>query len=162
MKHGSVIIITLLTILAVCAWPPAFAGSDQQQIHQVQKRLDHLGYQPGPRDGRMGPQTRKAIERFQRDHGLPPTGQLDRQTLQRLDKAESGKAESGSAPQAMPADKRPNASSPNVSVIQGWLQALGYHPGPADGQMGPQPGRRSNSSSVITTCRQTVLWMSQP
>ena len=41
----------------------------------VQTRLAKLGYRPGPSDGVMGRKTRNAIEAFQRDEGLPATGE---------------------------------------------------------------------------------------
>ncbi|WP_102225853.1 peptidoglycan-binding domain-containing protein [Acidimangrovimonas sediminis] len=50
----------------------------------VEKRLGQLGYDPGQADGQFDRQTRRAIRRFQRAAGLPPTGYLDRQTLVRL------------------------------------------------------------------------------
>ncbi len=43
-------------------------------IAEVQRRLAALGYQPGPVDGIMGRQTRKAIVQFQRSVGLLATG----------------------------------------------------------------------------------------
>ena len=43
----------------------------------VQARLAREGYDPGPIDGVIGPQTRDAIAAFQSDHGLPVTGRID-------------------------------------------------------------------------------------
>ncbi len=39
--------------------------------------LKVVGYEPGPIDGLMGPRTRTAIEGFQRQFGLPVTGEVD-------------------------------------------------------------------------------------
>lgn len=50
----------------------------------VEKRLAGLGFDPGQVDGRFTPETRRAIRRFQRSAGLPPTGYLNQQTLVRL------------------------------------------------------------------------------
>lgn len=50
----------------------------------VEKRLAGLGFDPGAVDGQFTPQTRRAIRRFQRAAGLPPTGYLNQQTLVRL------------------------------------------------------------------------------
>ena len=43
----------------------------------IQVALNALGYGAGPVDGAMGPRTRAAIEAFQRDEGLEPTGTPD-------------------------------------------------------------------------------------
>jgi hypothetical protein len=44
---------------------------------QVQYELAREGYDPGPADGVIGPQTRDAIADYQRDHNLPVTGRID-------------------------------------------------------------------------------------
>lgn len=44
------------------------------QISAVQKKLAQLGYDPGPADGVLGPQTTEAIKQFQRDNGLEDDG----------------------------------------------------------------------------------------
>jgi hypothetical protein len=53
-------------------------------VEGAQERLNHLNYFVGDVDGKLGPFTRMAIERFQRDHDLPVTGVLDRETFERL------------------------------------------------------------------------------
>jgi hypothetical protein len=55
------------------------------ELTGIQARLRNLGHSPGPIDGEMGPRTRRAIETFQRDEGLQVTGELDDETMQRLD-----------------------------------------------------------------------------
>jgi hypothetical protein len=50
----------------------------------AQERLNHLHYAVGDPDGMLGPLTIAALHRFQRDHGLPPTGVLDAATIERL------------------------------------------------------------------------------
>lgn len=45
-------------------------------VFMAQARLAALGYDPGGVDGKAGPATRRAIEQFQRDRGLPVTGQV--------------------------------------------------------------------------------------
>lgn len=46
--------------------------------------LIQLGYKIGPTDGQMGPKTREAIRRFQRDHGLAVTGDVTDALLMKL------------------------------------------------------------------------------
>ncbi len=53
-------------------------------IMGVQQRLSNLGMEPGLLDGQLGPNTRAALRRFQQLNGLEPTGNLDRQTSQKL------------------------------------------------------------------------------
>jgi hypothetical protein len=50
-------------------------------IRQAQHLLTYFGYDPGPVDGRYGPQTEAAVKAFQRDIGLPPTGRIDKKLL---------------------------------------------------------------------------------
>ena len=47
---------------------------------QVQRRLKELGHDPGPIDGRLGPQTQAALKAFQADYGLAATGEIDTET----------------------------------------------------------------------------------
>lgn len=53
-------------------------------VANVQNALDQMGYNAGPPDGAMGPQTENALAGFQRDHQLPVTGQIDNPTVQAL------------------------------------------------------------------------------
>jgi hypothetical protein len=55
----------------------------------AQERLNHLHYFVGDADGELGRFTAAALRRFQRDHGLPITGELDVATARCLD-AEHG------------------------------------------------------------------------
>ncbi|HEV3177446.1 MAG TPA: peptidoglycan-binding domain-containing protein [Stellaceae bacterium] len=48
---------------------------DEGTVRNIQAGLQRLGYDPGPADGRYGPQTETAIRRFQQDNGLPIDGQ---------------------------------------------------------------------------------------
>lgn len=70
----------------------ADAGSrhmtDRSTVKDVQARLGDLGYDPGPADGQMGPQTRAAIRAYQRDEGLTADGQITAKLVRRI-KADS-------------------------------------------------------------------------
>jgi hypothetical protein len=54
------------------------------RLRQVQERLQAAGFTPGPLDGRLGPQTRTALQRYQQRQGLRVTGRPDSQTLKAL------------------------------------------------------------------------------
>jgi peptidoglycan hydrolase-like protein with peptidoglycan-binding domain len=45
------------------------------QVAQLQGELSERGYDPGPRDGIVGPKVRTAIRTYQTDAGLPGTGE---------------------------------------------------------------------------------------
>ena len=61
--------------------PAASTASARKTIQTAQERLLALGYQPGSADGVMGTRAIAALKKFQSDHSLPVTGQLDRKTL---------------------------------------------------------------------------------
>lgn len=53
-------------------------------IENAQRVLAEKGYDPGPADGALGPQTRAAVKKFQADQNLAQSGQLDQKTLAAL------------------------------------------------------------------------------
>ncbi|HYG98324.1 MAG TPA: peptidoglycan-binding domain-containing protein [Terriglobales bacterium] len=53
-------------------------------ISDAQRALTTKGYDAGPVDGKMGPLTRAAIQKFQADQNLDQTGRLDQKTLAAL------------------------------------------------------------------------------
>ena len=60
------------------------------QVRDVQRRLRALGHRPGPVDGRSGPRTQAAIERFQRTAGERPSGELSLATAAALARTDPG------------------------------------------------------------------------
>lgn len=60
------------------------ASPRRNLILQVQQRLQTAGFNPGPLDGTLGPQTRDALHRFQNTQGLQAIGELDEATLDAL------------------------------------------------------------------------------
>lgn len=48
-------------------------GSDEMTFLELTNRLRDLGYYDGPPEERPCPATTAALEKFQRDHGLPVT-----------------------------------------------------------------------------------------
>ena len=59
------------------------------RVRAIQRRLRALGQRPGPVDGRYGPRTRSAVERFQRANGQPVSGVLSPATVAALARADS-------------------------------------------------------------------------
>ena len=67
-----------------------------ERVRTVQQALNDNGSQVAV-DGRWGPETRKALEDFQRSHDLKPTGRLDADTQAtlNLDQRRAGAGSSG-------------------------------------------------------------------
>ena len=61
--------------------PESDAGS---QLSDVQSALAREGYYDGAIDGNLGPATRKALRRYQRDRGLQVTGDINRAVINAL------------------------------------------------------------------------------
>jgi peptidoglycan hydrolase-like protein with peptidoglycan-binding domain len=53
-------------------------------VAAVQRALDRAAYGPLDADGLPGQRTREAIGRFQADHGLEPTGEIDPRLIEKL------------------------------------------------------------------------------
>ncbi len=53
-------------------------------VRQAQTELKGRGFYTGAVDGIYGPRTRDAVEKFQADAGLPRTGELDLNTMSKL------------------------------------------------------------------------------
>jgi len=63
---------------APASWPSPDQDSitEEREILAVQRALTRLGYYTGKADGMKGPATRRAIQAFQKDHGLTEDGRL--------------------------------------------------------------------------------------
>lgn len=72
------------TNLAGAATNALASGRFSWPILEAQLALDRIGFSPGSMDGQFGPQTRAAVKAFQQREGVPPTGNLDPDTLARL------------------------------------------------------------------------------
>lgn len=69
--------------------PRQYWGSPAYRNHygveaDVQRELARRGYYYGPIDGDIGPGSRSAIARYQRDRGLYPSGRIDSNLLRSL------------------------------------------------------------------------------
>lgn len=56
----------------------------KEAILTAQKQLNQLGYAAGKPDGNLGPKTINAVKRFQQKNGINPSGNLDKQTIDKL------------------------------------------------------------------------------
>ncbi|MBP5744663.1 MAG: peptidoglycan-binding protein, partial [Oscillospiraceae bacterium] len=59
-------------------------GARGDFVRDLQEILAALGYYDGRIDGDYGDGVRQAVERWQRDHGMEPTGIVDRDTLNQI------------------------------------------------------------------------------
>jgi peptidoglycan hydrolase-like protein with peptidoglycan-binding domain len=122
--------LLLAAALALAGAAPALANDalfvDAQAVRQAQKTLNDRGFRTGGIDGKMGPQTQAALVNFQRAERLPPTGKLDRPTIDALG-LQKGDA-SASAGGA-------NYSPATIRKAQETLNARGFRAGPANGNM---------------------------
>jgi peptidoglycan hydrolase-like protein with peptidoglycan-binding domain len=89
----------------------------QTDVRQVQERLKEAGFNPGPVDGQLGPQTREALKEYQKAHGLPQTGQLDEPTrdllmAQRPQDVPGGRQTPGGSTGSMREETRPGETMP--------------------------------------------------
>ena len=61
--------------------PQAVADLSKDDIRQAQLELRHAGLYSGSLDGVIGPQTKQALMKFQKDYGLEQTATLDGFTM---------------------------------------------------------------------------------
>jgi peptidoglycan hydrolase-like protein with peptidoglycan-binding domain len=91
--------------------------TSQSQIQQAQEQLKSQGLYNGSIDGVVGPETQTALSQFQRQNGLPPTAQLDQQTLDRLMGNGAGNGTTAQ-PYAAPAGTQNPATAPMQNPSQ--------------------------------------------
>jgi peptidoglycan hydrolase-like protein with peptidoglycan-binding domain len=83
MRRIHILVVGLtLAVIFICSIPTA--AEYEREVYQAQKALTELGYDLGEVDGLWGKKTQGAIERYQRNVGLPVTGRLDDQTKAKL------------------------------------------------------------------------------
>ena len=58
-----------------------YGYGDVRLVIEVQRRLARAGYYHGAIDGIVGPETRRAVRAYERDHKMPAYGMIDRQLL---------------------------------------------------------------------------------
>ncbi len=65
-------------------WPADDRPLSRGEKEELQRLLTTLGFDPGPHDGQVGPQTRTAIRSFQKKTGVPADGHADPALLEQL------------------------------------------------------------------------------
>lgn len=125
----------------VVAPPPA----GDPVVKQVQSVLKELNFYDGDVDGLMGPNTRKAIERYRETVGLPANGDIDQQLVEHLGAATATagiprqpvptppSAKLSIVPEPRPA---PDSGDPRILKIQAGLKAFGNDGIEIDGVVG--------------------------
>ena len=90
-------------------------------IKQVQSKLKDAGYdKTGSVDGVWGDRTRTAVERYQTDHNLKSSGQLDAATLQAMNiSASQPNGDTSPAPQDNTANSAPVPPAPAPAPTRG-------------------------------------------
>ena len=106
------------------------APQGSARVQTVQHQLRRAGEYPGPVDGRFGPRTETAVERFQAHEGLAVDGIIGQATAPALRRA--------AALLAPGAGYRSLHGSTRVRTVQRELRRADEHPGPADGRFGPR------------------------
>jgi len=104
-------------------------------VQSVQQRLRQEGLYVGAADGVWGPESRSALERYQQNHQLQVTGQLNQATAATmgLDPNTMLAPQTASDAPVAPGEALRPAS---VRAVQARLRSLGFYNGPVDGVWG--------------------------
>lgn len=110
-------------------------GSQGSDVMALQQALTRAGFDTGGIDGDFGPQTRAAVERFQRANGLGVDGRVGPETWAALQRAASVAQTRRAGDGIM--NLEAGAYGNSVTTVQNALKAAGFSPGPVDGKFGP-------------------------
>ena len=108
-------------------------------VRAAQQRLSEEGYKPGTADGRMGPDTRAAIRKYQQHEGLKETAKLDESTLSHLGVA------GGETMATAPGDIGRGAKAAAHNIKEGHPIAAGKAMGKGVGRAGKAVGEGTES-----------------
>lgn len=120
---------------------------DTEQVRNAQEKLKAAGFDPGPVDGTLGPQTKEALRDYQKARGLPQTGMLDDATQQALMTGGTpgrGTTSGGSSPGGSM-----GSGSPGTQTSPGGSWGGGTTPGGSSGgSMGGSSGSESTGGAI--------------
>jgi peptidoglycan hydrolase-like protein with peptidoglycan-binding domain len=111
-------------------------------IRAAQHKLDDAGYHAGTADGQMGPVTRRAVRKYQRDQSLSVTGKLDESTLSHLNVG--GNETMATAPE----DLKNGAKAAGHNIKKGHPIAAAKAMGKGIGRAGKAAGEGTKSDVV--------------
>jgi peptidoglycan hydrolase-like protein with peptidoglycan-binding domain len=104
-------------------------------VREIQESLRDEGHDPGQADGAWGPETQQAVQSFQEEQQLEPTGSLTIATLQQLRGGAAQQEQSQEQPQERPAGTQQEQQPGRIDEQPG---RVGEQPGTLDQQMDPQ------------------------
>jgi peptidoglycan hydrolase-like protein with peptidoglycan-binding domain len=140
MKLASVSAVALFLSVPAFAQAPSLSYSQELSptaLQAVQQGLARSGAYAGRVDGRWGPDSATALERYQQAHQLQVTGQMNAATASSLGidpNSLLGDVPSSAAEPAGPRGEMLQSSS--VRALQIRLRELGFYNGPGDGVWG--------------------------
>lgn len=103
-------------------------GDRGHDIESLQKKLKKIEYLTGDVDGIYGADTKRSVFDFQKEEGMPATGEMDEETLARLERRyDEAKKEWVIGP---------GSRGKRVIRLQNQLFLHGYYPGSSDGIYG--------------------------
>lgn len=136
------------------------------RVEEIQEILKKAGFSPGPVDGRMGWQTRKAIREFQETKGLKVSGKVNQETWLEFNREKEAlvnlKKERVEEPLFLPLEEKPKDIKSKEEIlrimgpqdkakveipkdktkqIQLALKNAGFDAGPIDGKIGKKTRR---------------------
>jgi peptidoglycan hydrolase-like protein with peptidoglycan-binding domain len=111
-------------------------------IRAAQQKLGDAGYHAGTADGKLGPLTRRAVRKYQRDQSLPVTGKLDESTLSHLNVG------GNETMAAAPGDLKNGAKAAGHDIKKGHPIAATKAMGKGIGRAGKEVGEGTKSDVV--------------
>lgn len=108
-------------------------------VEQAQQLLRELGLYDGTVDGLTGPQTRKAVETYQKLMGLEPTGVIDQQLIDALKPQQNASTAPDDVDLEPVSSNKPAPASQtkvNIEKVQAGLRAFGHDSIEVDGVVG--------------------------
>lgn len=109
------------------------APKPDQLVSSLQRELTEIGMYDGSVDGLIGPKTRAAIARYQRENQMTASGEPTEQLLEHMKFNRQIRDAVKQSPVSIAPDKKKR-----IRLVQTGLSELGYTPGPVDGVLGDQ------------------------